>query len=77
MRPLDTESSRGLTNWSQGYPVCLHLERPIRCRLLSTGLDSDPLPVLFFPIGGVSPLLGLEPVLFQREGTPPDCLHTF
>ena len=32
-----------------------------------SGLDSDLLPVLLFPIGGVSPLLGLEPVLFRER----------
>ena len=32
-----------------------------------SGLDSDLLLVLLFPIGGVSPLLGLEPVLFRER----------
>ena len=31
------------------------------------GLDSDLLPVLLFPIAGVSPLLGLEPILFTER----------
>ena len=32
-----------------------------------SGLDSDLLPVLSFLMGGVSPLSGLEPVLFRQR----------